>query len=57
MELNIEQPEYLFGDDSDGMIAMLWNETYSFLGINTSARFSTPIKIKRREIRNILRIC
>lgn len=32
MELNIEQPEYLFGDDSDGMIAMLWNETYSFLG-------------------------
>lgn len=43
---NFEQPEFLFGEDSDGMIAMLWNGTYSFSGINTSARFSTPIIIK-----------
>lgn len=43
---NIEQPEFLFGEDSDGMIAMLRNSKYSISGINTSIRFATPIIIK-----------
>lgn len=46
--LNTDTPEYLFGEDGNGMIAMLRNGKFvtSFLGINTTARFATPIIVK-----------
>ena len=45
---NIDFPEYLFGEDETGMIAMLRNGKFvtSSLGINTIAKFSTPIIVK-----------
>lgn len=45
---NADLPEYLFGEDENGMIAMLRNGKFvtSFLGINTTAKFSTPIIVK-----------
>ena len=45
---NTDLPEYLYGEDGDGMIAILRNGKFTtgFLGTNTSVRFATPIIIK-----------
>lgn len=41
-------PEYLYGEDSDSMIAILRSGKFytSFIGLDVSARFATPIIIK-----------
>lgn len=40
--------EYLFGEDENGMIAMLRNGKFvtSLLGVNTTVKFATPIIVK-----------
>lgn len=45
---NTDFPEYLFGEDENGMIAMLCKGKFvtSFLGINTTVKFATPIIVK-----------
>lgn len=45
---NTDFPEYLFGEDENGMIAMLRKGKFatSFLGINTIVKFATPIIVK-----------
>ena len=45
---NTDLPEYLYGEDSDSMIAMLRNSKFntSIIGLDVSIRFSTPIIIK-----------
>ena len=45
---NTDFSEYLFGEDENGMIAMLRNGKFvtSFLGINTTVKFVTPIIVK-----------
>lgn len=45
---NTDFPEYLFGEDENGMIAMLHKGKFatSFLGINTIVKFATPIIVK-----------
>lgn len=45
---NTDLPEYLFGKDSDGMIAILRNGKFAtgFLGTDVSIKFATPIIIK-----------
>lgn len=43
-----ELPEYLYGEDSDSMIAILRNSKFytSIMGVDISIRFATPIIIK-----------
>lgn len=45
---NTDLPEYLFGEDGDGMIAILRKGNFAtgFLGINTTVKFATPIIVK-----------
>ena len=45
---NTDFPEYLFGEDENGMIAMLRKGKFvtSFLGINTIVKFATPIIVR-----------
>lgn len=45
---NTDFSEYLFGEDENGMIAMLRKEKFatSLLGINTIVKFATPIIVK-----------
>lgn len=45
---NVDLPEYLYGESSDGMIALLRNGKFhtSIIGTGVSIRFATPIIIK-----------
>ena len=45
---DIDRPEYLFGEDNDGMIAILRNGKFSTSGMGFSPiiKFATPIIIK-----------
>lgn len=45
---NTDLPEYLYGEDSDGIIAILRNGKFNtnFIGLDMSIRFATPIIIK-----------
>ena len=45
---DIDRPEYLFGEDNDGMIAILRNGKFSTggMGFSPTIKFATPIIIK-----------